>query len=426
MDLQKLLHDLKDCPCDKQHTFATRMVEIESGLLPHTGELLLKAGFPKSILLVSDQPAMAAADGILPALFGAGFCVKQLIFPQMIYARIEQVREVKALLGDVDGILSVGTGSVNDVCRVAAYECGKQFAIFATAPSMDGFASDSAPIIENNFKNSLKAEQPSVILADTRILAAAPAELKAAGFGDMVAKYIGILDWRIANLLIDEYYCPAVADITLRGLAKVVSMADRVQQNDEQAAAAIMEGLILSGLGMKLAMSSRPASGAEHVISHYWECHKVARGIWPGYHGVKVGVASLLINRIYRNIADRIVEVDPIADPTDWDAVRAAYDASQHEELMRLNTPTVTDRVDPARLKAIWPEVRRLIFEILPTNEEMESMMCRAGAVMTAEDAHISKELMENGLRYHSYMRYRILLTRLLPMLQLDIMDFLE
>ncbi len=426
MDLQKILHDLENCPCGKTHTFATKAVEIESGLLSRTGERLLAAGFPKNILLVSDKPAFRAADGIVDALERAGFTVKQLIFEKMIYARIEQVREVKALLTDVEGVLAVGTGSINDICRVAAFDCGKQFAIFATAPSMDGFASDTAPIVENNFKNSLKVEQPSVILADTKILAKAPAELKAAGFGDMIAKYIGILDWRIANLLIDEYYCPAVAEITMQGLRKVVSLADRVQEEDEEAAGSIMEGLILSGLGMKLAMSSRPASGAEHVVSHYWECHKVARGIWPGYHGVKVGVASLLINRIYRNIADRHITVDPIADPTDWDTVRAAYDPSQHEELMKLNTPTITDRVDPKRLAAIWPEVRRLIYEILPTNEEMTRVMRAAGAVMTPEDAHISKELLESGLRYHSYMRYRILLTRLLPMLQLDIMEYLE
>ena len=179
-------------------------------------------------------------------------------------------------------------------------------------------------------------------------------------------------------------------------------------------------------LGMKLAMSSRPASGAEHVVSHYWECYKLARGIWPEFHGKKVGVASVLINRIYHNIADRVEEIDPIADPTDWDAVRAAFDETQHEELMKLNTPTITDKVDPARLKAIWPEVRRLVKEILPTDAEMMRLMQAAGAVTEPADVHVSKELLEKGLRYHSYMRYRILLTRLLPMMQLDVMDFVE
>ncbi|MBQ8356402.1 MAG: sn-glycerol-1-phosphate dehydrogenase [Clostridia bacterium] len=426
MDLKKILHTLENCPCGKKHTFDTEVVEIESGLTPKTGKILADAGFPKKVLVVSDDNAMKAADGVLESLVSAGFDLKKLVYSNMMYAKIEQVREVEALCADVDGIIAVGTGSINDICRVASFKQGKKFCIFATAPSMDGFASDTAPIIENNFKNSFKAEQPSIILADTKILAKAPLELKAAGFGDMVAKYIGIFDWRLANLLIDEYYCPAVADLTMQGVQKVVDLADKVSGEDEEAAGSIMEGLILSGLGMKLAQSSRPASGAEHVVSHYWECYKLARGIWPEFHGKKVGVATVLINRIYHNIADRVLDIDPIADPTDWDEVKAAFDASQIDELMKLNTPTITDKVDPARLKKIWPEVRKLVYEVLPTDEALMKMMKAAGAVTEPEDVHISPELLEKGLKYHSYMRYRILLTRLLPMMKLDIMDFVK
>ncbi len=425
MDLQKLLTDLENCPCGRKHTFATRMVEIESGLLSRAGEHLVRADFPRNILLVSDRPAMNAAEGLTDVLRAAGFTVTEHVWEKMIYARIEQVREVEALLADKDGILAVGTGSVNDICRVASYRQGKQFAIFATAPSMDGFASDSAPIIENNFKTSIPCEQPSVILADTKILAAAPAELKAAGFGDMVAKYIGIADWQIANVLIDEYYCPAIADITMRGTTRVVEQYAAVKSNDEAAAGAIMEGLILSGLGMKLAASSRPASGAEHVVSHYWECHKLARGMWPGYHGDKVGVASLLILRAYRNIAERVERITPVADPTDWRAVYAAYDESQHADVKRLNTPTITDLVDLDRLQKCWQQIREIILT-LPDPAEMERMMRTAGCAITPADVHVDSVLLENGLRYHPYMRYRMLLTRIMPMLNLDIMDYLE
>ena len=426
MDLQKILNDLKNCPCGKEHTMATKVVEISSGATARVGQILTDANFPKKLLLVADENTIGVSAGLLESLNDAGFETKKIIYKNMMYAKVEQVNELKALCSDIDGIISVGTGSLNDICRVTAFDMKKRFCIFATAPSMDGFASDTAPIIENNFKNSWKAEQPEVIIADTKILAKAPVELKAAGFGDMVAKYIGILDWKIANLLIDEYYCPAVADITMQGLNKVVALADKVTEEDEAAAGSIMEGLVLSGIGMKLAMSSRPASGAEHVVSHFWECYKLARGIWPEFHGKKVGVASVLINRIYRNIADRVETVDPIADPTDWDDVRAQFSPEQIPELMKLNTPTITDKIDTARLKECWPEIRRLIKEILPTDEELMSMMKAAGAVTEPEDVHISPELLVTGLRYHSYMRYRVLLTRLLPMLQLDIMDFLN
>ena len=426
MDLNKILSDLKDCPCGKKHTFATKVVEIGHGVTEKAGQILTDAGFPKKILLVADDNTLAASAGLLESLEAAGFESKKIIFHNMMYARVEQVNELKALCSDIDGIISVGTGSLNDICRVTAFDMKKRFCIFATAPSMDGFASDTAPIVENNFKTSWKAEQPEIILADTAILAKAPLELKAAGFGDMVAKYIGILDWRIANLLMDEYYCPEVAGITMKGLEKVVSLADKVTAEDEEAAGGIMEGLVLSGLGMKLAMSSRPASGAEHVVSHYWECYKLARGIFPEFHGKKVGVATVLINRIYHNIADRVTEVNPIADSTNWDDVRAAFMPEQLEEVHKLNNPPITDKIDLKRLKESWPEIRRLIKEILPSDEALMKMMKAAGAATEPEDVHVSPELLEMGLRYHSYMRYRVILTRLLPMLQIDVMDYLK
>lgn len=426
MDLNKILADLKDCPCGKAHSFVTKAVEIGSGVTERAGKILSDAAFPKKVLLVADCNTLEASEGLLESLRDAGYESKKIIYENMMYARIEQVNELKALCSDIDGIISVGSGSLNDICRVVAHDMKKRFCIFATAPSMDGFASDTAPIIENNFKTSWKAEQPEIILADTKILAKSPNELKAAGFGDMVAKYIGILDWRIANLLIGEYYCPAVAELTMKGVEKVVSLADKVTADDEEAAGGIMEGLVLSGLGMKLATSSRPASGAEHVVSHYWECYKLARGIFPEFHGKKVGVATVLINRIYHNIADRVAEVNPVADPTDWDEVRAAFMPEQIDELMKANSPTITDKVNPSRLKEIWPEVRQLIKETLPTDEALLKMMKTAGAVTEPADINIDDDLLEKGLRYHSYMRYRILLTRLLPMLGLEIMDFVK
>ena len=426
MDLKKILHSLENCPCGRKHTFVTEVAEIGHGVKERAGKILADAGFPKKVLIVSDDNAMRAADRLLPVLEAAGFEMKKLVYKNMMYAKIEQVREVEALLGDVDGVIAVGTGSVDDICRVASFNKKKKFAIFATAPSMDGFASDSAPIIENNFKTSVYVEQPMAILADTEILAKAPTELKAAGFGDMVAKYIGIFDWRLSHMLTDEYYCPAVAEITMQGVNKIMALADKVTGEDEEAAGNIMEGLILSGLGMKLAGCSRPASGAEHVVSHYWECYKLARGIWPEFHGKKVGVATVLINRIYHNIADRVPEIDPIPDPTDMEEVKAAFDPSQVDEVVRLNTPAITADIDLARLKRIWPDVRKMINEILPSDEELMRLMKAAGAVTEPADVHVTPELTEKGLKYHSYMRKRILLTRLLPMMQLDIMDFVK
>lgn len=427
MDLQKVLDNLKNCPCGKTHTFDTKVVEIGSGITERAGEILANAGFPKKLLVVGDDNTMRVSEGLLDSLASAGFDVaKKLIYRDMKYARVEQVREVELLAREVDGIISVGTGSLNDICRVASFELDKKFCIFATAPSMDGFASDTAPIIENEFKNSWQARQPMVILADTKILAKAPAELKSAGFGDMVAKYLGILEWRIANLVIDEYYCPAVAQITLDALEKCCSLADKVTADDEESAGAIMEALVLSGLAMKLAGCSRPASGAEHVVSHFWECYKLARGIWPEYHGKKVGVATVILMQVYHNLAERMPTVEPTKDMTNWDEVYAQFSEKQLPEVKKLNNPTITDKIDPERLRECWPEICRLIKETLPSTEKLISLMNAAGCATTPEEVHVSPELFATGLRYHTYMRYRLLIPRLFPMLGTDIMEYVN
>jgi len=426
MNLQNILSSLQNCPCGQEHTFDTKVVEIEAGLTPRVGPILRDAGFPSNILVVSDRPAWRAADGILPSLDAAGFASKLLIHHDMRYARVEQVCEVEALAQDVGGIVSVGSGSVNDICRVAAYRLGLPFCIFATAPSMDGFASDTAPIIENNFKTTWQAKQPEVILADTEILAAAPAELKAAGFGDMVAKYIGLLEWKFVHLLVDEYYCPAVANMTLEAVEKMVALADRVQERDPQAAGAIMEALVLSGLAMKLAKSSRPASGAEHTVSHYLECYKLVRGIWPEFHGKKVGVATVLINRMYHNLAARVQDITPRPDVIDWEALEAAFTPEQFEQVKELSKRMPIDLVKPERLREIFPAFRRLIEETLPSDEQLRDWMRRAGAVTEMEDVAVSPELLRDALRFHPYMRYRLMPTRVFGMMGLDILDYID
>lgn len=425
MDLQNILKRLENCPCGRPHTFDIEAVEIGHGVAAEAGTLLLRHGFGKRLLLVADDNTARVAQALFSSLAHAGFAVKKFLYSNLVYARVEQVREVEALCADADGILSVGTGSLNDICRVAAKDCQKPFCIFATAPSMDGFAADLAPIIENNFKSSRAGMQPRLILADTEILAAAPTELKAAGFGDMVAKFLGIFDWRVAELLLGEQYCPNIAELTLESVHRMLSLADRVCTANEEAAGAIMESLVLSGLAMKLAGTSRPASGAEHAVSHYWECYKLARGIWPEFHGKKVGVASVLMNRIYRNVAKRVEKIDPTHPPLGREEVYAAFTPQQIPEVERINAFAFAERVDPGKLLESWPEIRRLALEILPEDETLVSLMKQAGAATEPADVHIDAALLEKGLRYHPFMKGRLLLTHLFPIMGIDPMDYL-
>lgn len=419
MNIREIVSSLQNCPCGREHKTEIEQIIVESGAAFRLGALLLQFQFPEKLLLVADENTLAAAKGVLQGLAWSGFFVKQQIFKDLRTADMRDVALIERLAANIDGILSVGSGSNNDICRLASARAGKDFCIFATAASMDGFASDSAPITENNFKYSYPARQPRLLIADTAILAAAPTELKSAGFGDMMGKYIGLVDWMAAHILIDEYYCPRVAALTKQAADRISALAGSITQEDETAAASVFEALVLTGLGMGFTHSSRPASGAEHVVSHFWECQKLEQGRLSDFHGKKVGVATLACMKIYAKLAEEKT-VFPMREKIDWDAVYSAYGEQLSASVRALHNPTITQHLSPETLKQKWPELRQMVRETLPPLEKMTEAFEQAGAAMQKEEIGVDAELFAQGMRFSPFMRDRLTLLRLLPMLQKD------
>ena len=402
------------CSCGRAHRTAGQDVQIGSGLVKKVGEILKKNGFPKDFLLVADKNTLAAAKGIEESL--KDFSVEYKIYDEIRVARMEHVEELESIIHGRDiGVLSVGTGSVNDPCRLAAARQNKKLCIFATAPSMDGFASYSSPIVKDGFKSSYPAKSPEVIIGDTKILAAAPAYLKSAGFGDMVAKYIGLADWKISSILTDEVYCEKVAKLTRDAVDKLMSMADRVTQNDEETAGEIFKALLMTGIGMSFMQNSRPASGSEHIIAHLLECVELRDGIVPNYHGEDVGVFTLLMLKYYNELADNET-IKAKKESVDWADVYSFY-GEMADDVKKLNEPkTVTDEVDPKVLEDKWQEISEIIHSI-PSYDEVYSAMKKAGCKLTVEDIGKSQEVVDSCIKYSPYMRYRLTLLRLRDMI---------
>jgi len=419
MDLTKLKERMANCPCGREHTFDLKALEVGKGYINRVGEILKKNGFPTRILFVADRNSFKVTGGLAERLMDEGFTVQLRVYDDMKVARMEEVEEIKALCSQVDGVLSVGTGSINDICRYGSYLADKPLAIFATAPSMDGFASDSAPIIKDGFKYSYLCRQPEVIIADSTILAHSPTELKAAGFGDMIAKYIAMADWRIAALVHGDYICDRVCDLVREAVKKIVALADKITSHSEEAVEAIMEALVLSGIAMQLAKCTRPASGTEHIISHYWECKKLEKGVISDYHGKKVGVATLIVADVYHKVA-KMEGLVAKKEQLDWDKIYDVYGPVLSVDVKKLNSPTITDEVDPALVTEKWDEIRTIITEEIPPLEKLKELYKIAGAVTSVEDIAVDKALCDDGLTYHPYMRFRLTLARLMPMLSLD------
>ena len=417
-DVMKIIKEFKNNPCSCGHKHDTTIedIQIESGLVNHAGEILRKNSFPKNILLVCDKNTLSASKGIEQSL--SGFKVQYRIYDNLRVATMAEVEEIESLIDGKDiAILSVGTGSVNDPCRLAAANKNKKLCIFATAPSMDGFASYSSPIVKNGFKSSYPAKSPEVIIGDTKILAAAPAELKSSGFGDMIAKYVGLIDWQISALLIDEYYCEKIAGLTRSAVDTLMDMADRVDSDDEAVAGKIFESLIKTGVAMSFAQNSRPASGCEHIIAHLMECVELRDDKIPNYHGEDVGVCTLEMLKYYNELT-KYKKIGAKRENVDWDNVYKFY-GNMADDVRKLNTPdTITDYVSPKLLENEWENIIKIIHSV-PSYNECKNAMIKAKCKISISDIGKDEEFFRTCTKYSPYMRRRLTLLRMRDMIDL-------
>lgn len=407
-DFHALIESFRTCGCGMEHQCEIQDIQVGSGLVHQVGEILRKNEFPNHILVVADKNTLKAAEGILESL--TGFDYELYVYETLRVATMDDVHLVERYLERVDGVLAVGTGSIHDPSRMACARKQKPLCLFATAPSMDGFASYSAPIVDGNFKTTHPAKCPEIIIADTKILADAPAELKSAGFGDMVSKYIALIDWQVSHLLTGEHYCEKVAGLTRMAVDRIMAMADRVTQRDEETAGAVFESLLMTGIAMSFTKTSRPGSGTEHIMAHYWECLELLQGKIPNYHGEDVGVATLIMLRYYQELAGK-QSVHAHKEITDWEQVYQVY-GPLAEDVRRLNTPdTITDPIDPAQVEALWPEITAIV-RTVPSYEQCLGAMKQAGCKTTLEEIGKERAFAAESFLYHPYMRRRLSLRR--------------
>lgn len=416
-DILALIEEFKKpCPCGRDHETTICDVRIASGLVHKVGDILAENGFSKNLLLVADENTLKAADGILESL--GDFSVTLKIYDDLRVATMEHVEELEAMVSGRDvSVLAVGTGSIHDPCRLACARQDKKLCVFATAPSMDGFASYNAPIVSGGFKTTHAAKSPEVVIGDTKILAAAPKALKSAGFGDMIAKYVGLIDWQVSTLLTGEYYCERIAALTKSATDELMAMADKVTANDEETAGKIFESLLKTGIAMSFTQNSRPASGSEHIIAHLIECVQLRDNIIPNFHGEDVGVCSLLMLKYYNELAEHEA-IQTQNEAVDWDDVYAFY-GNMAEDVRRLNTPdNIIDEVDKDKLAECWQGIRDIIHSV-PSYKTCKEAMIKAGCKITVDDIEKDEKLFSDCVAYSPYMRRRMTLLRLKNMILL-------
>lgn len=417
LDLKKITESLRDCPCGRKHEINIRALEIGFGNTPDTGRILRDAGFDGALHVVADQNTLAAAAGIADALRTARFRTTLTLFDDLQLADIEGVERIRRDIArcGAKAVLSVGTGSLNDICRLAAAQLDMPFAIYATAPSMDGFASVMAPITQNGFKRTFPAKAPEVIIADSAVLAKSPAVLKAAGLGDLLGKYTAHADWEVAACLTGEYYCEKIASLTRAAVDDAAELARRSDAESPEFSASLMEALVLSGLAMLLSGCTRPASGAEHHIAHFWEMQYALLGRPQVFHGKKVGIAAGLVADVYNRLA-QLDTVHEMRRPIDWTRLSTVYGALWNE-CRAENTPNPVDAIPAGAVEKNWETLRAALARV-PKGDEIRALIRRTGGAATCAEADIPAYLEDQGLRYGRYARFRMTMMRLLDIIE--------
>lgn len=295
------------CACGKSHKVDIQAIRVGSGVIQELPGILRDLG-ASHIFLVADNYTYEAAGRQVEQLLGqAGLAYHKRVFQTetpLVPNEYALGSVLAAMTSQDDMLLAVGSGTLNDVTKYVSARTGIPYVIAATAPSMDGYASTVAPTILDGFKTTLPAVYPAAIVADVDILKDAPMPMLTAGFGDIIGKFTSLADWRLSHQLNGEYYCPEVAGVIEAAVETCAANAQALAQREPQAIQAVTEALILSGLAMGMVGVSRPASGAEHQMAHYWEMDALRRGEEHPLHGNAVGVGTVLAASLYEMAAE--------------------------------------------------------------------------------------------------------------------------
>lgn len=324
-----------------------------------------------------------------------------------------------------DVILGVGSGVINDICKIVANLTGKPYVIVATAPSMDGYASATSSMEREGLKVSVNSKCPDVIIGDTQILAQAPKEMLASGLGDMLAKYVSICEWRISHLINGECYSEDIADMVRLALKKCVDNADGLLQREEAAVAAVFEGLTICGIAMSYAGLSRPASGCEHYISHVLDMRAAQFKTPTSSHGLQCAMGTLQVVRLYEKLKsftpDRqkaLSYVDSFSYGNWCRQLQMLLGAGAQTMIALEKREGKYDKTKHAprleKILANWDEILQIVEEELPPANLLEKLLDKLNAPKALSDIGIEDSLLPTVLGATRDIRDKYVLSRML------------
>ena len=428
------------CECGRTHSTRFSRMIVEKGALEKLPGLLKELGSKKPYIICDTHTHEACGAEVFRVLAAAGQNFEKIILesPEEGDLPADELsfgRVCMAFPKDCDLVISVGAGTINDLGRYASYITGRDFILVLTAPSMDGAVSGVAPLIQNHLKITFPAHAPVALVGDLDILSKAPMKMLSAGVGDILGKYNCLTDWRLSALVNGEYHCATIEGIMRSAIDKTMQAARTLTERSEDDIRTLTEGLVLSGIAMDFAGNSRPASGAEHHISHFFEMQFLFDGIPAILHGTKVGIGTVIMLRLYNELAKM--------PRPDFEALKAAARAkaakgpyleseefaawkAEMQKVYRGAAPMVIALEEKAQKNAPERLLKRLestekhwddilsLAKTAPASEDIKAVLEGLGAPVRPDQVGVCPRYVEEGILHCKELRDRYTILQLL------------
>ena len=276
---------------------------IEDSLAGREADLVGALELGSRLAVVSDPTTRAVLGRRVEQALGRIAEVESIVLPEHPEPDLETVDRLRKATLEASALIAVGSGTINDLCKYASAQAGLPFAVFATAPSMNGYTSVNAAITIEGHKSSLAAQAATAVFLDLEVLAAAPVRMIRAGLGDSVCRATAQADWLLAHLLLGRPYRRVPFALLAEDEGPLLAASAGLVSGDLDAIRRLVKTLVLSGFGMTLCGGSDPASQGEHLISHYADM--LGDAAWPkAFHGEQIAVTTLTMARMQEQMLD--------------------------------------------------------------------------------------------------------------------------
>ena len=318
------------------------------------------------------------------------------------------IEAVNKQIGGTDLIVGIGSGVIQDLCKYVSYFSKIPYVIVATAPSMDGYASTGAAMILKGMKETVKAGLPKAIIADTEIIKNAPMEMIKAGYGDIIGKYSALNDWELSRVVNEEYFCKYIYDVTCEMIEKTLKTATGLLKRDEESVKNLTEALVIVGIMMSFAGSSRPASGSEHHLSHFFEITGIVKNEPYLAHGIDVAYSTVITADIRKKLLNRkFPTVQYKEDREEYISNLKKSYLSVAEGCIELQDKLGTYKKDRLSIYIKKEKEIRDILKKMPSGKEIEEMLSLVGLDIKEYYELYGNKKIENAIRYAKDLKDR-------------------